>query len=394
MKKNLLSGVVLLHLFLWGGLLQSDGFAEKTLVREQWGLKPIEQFVAGNCVVVVSAAGDVQPYSVTHTMSYVADCFIKIQINDICVCAAPDQKFYSCNTNQWVSAQALNVSDQLLCASGKTVCVSAVEVVHKQQKMHAFSVDTSHIFCVTPYEIIAHNINPAAIVALSVACPPAGIAVAVAQVTALSVLGGIFYCAHRKAHRAEKVFSKCFSSDSAHNGVHDSKMPTGCYQSVPDYPLVCDIGASKQTETEKVIPYINPEVFDDKYEFPIEVVTLPIMHYETTGLDDTGENKRYDGPVYSRTEDWIKDHPFGQKIKNFLKRTDHIKQGKRAFKVIEKIEGCYGFNKGDYIVVDGLHKDHLEVYGSNRKWKQVANFDGTKNENKTEQGKEEPRQPL
>lgn len=69
-------------------------------------------------------------------------------------------------------------------------------------------------------------------------------------------------------------------------------------------------------------------------------------------------------------------------------------QGKRAFKVIENIENCDGFKKGDYIVVDAMHKDHLEVFGKNKKWKQVTNLDGTKNEKKTEQGKKEARKPL
>ena len=71
-----------------------------------------------------------------------------------------------------------------------------------------------------------------------------------------------------------------------------------------------------------------------------------------------------------------------------------INQGKRAFKVIENIENCDGFKKGDYIVVDAMHKDHLEVFDRHANWKSVANFDGTKNKKKTEQGAQEPRQKL
>jgi hypothetical protein len=77
-----------------------------------------------------------------------------------------------------------------------------------------------------------------------------------------------------------------------------------------------------------------------------------------------------------------------------LERSTYTNQGKRAFKVIENIENCKGFKKGDYIVVDALHKDHLEVFGKDRKWKSVANFYGAKNIEKTNQGKREPRQPL
>jgi filamentous hemagglutinin len=62
--------------------------------------------------------------------------------------------------------------------------------------------------------------------------------------------------------------------------------------------------------------------------------------------------------------------------------------------VIKRIDDCDGFKKGDYVVVDAMHKDHLEVFDKNEKWIAVANFDGTKNEKKTEQGREEPRRPL
>jgi hypothetical protein len=63
-------------------------------------------------------------------------------------------------------------------------------------------------------------------------------------------------------------------------------------------------------------------------------------------------------------------------------------------KVIKHIEDCDGFKKGDYIVVDAMHKDHLEIFGKDRKWKSVANFNGTKNITKTKQAMTESRKPL
>lgn len=102
----------------------------------------------------------------------------------------------------------------------------------------------------------------------------------------------------------------------------------------------------------------------------------------------------YLGPRYDRTEDWIKEHSFGQKIATSLQRSRYINQGKRVFKVTEDIEDCDGFEKDDFIVVDALHNDHLEVFDKLGKWKGVANFDGTKNEDKTMQGKKESRGSL
>nr|WKF57911.1 Toxin CdiA [Paraburkholderia busanensis] len=43
-------------------------------------------------------------------------------------------------------------------------------------------------------------------------------------------------------------------------------------------------------------------------------------------------------------------------------------------------------NKGDYFYLDGMHKDHLEVFDSRGKFKAVVNMDGTVNGSKTNAG--------
>jgi hypothetical protein len=109
--------------------------------------------------------------------------------------------------------------------------------------------------------------------------------------------------------------------------------------------------------------------------------------------DKAGEKekeKRYDGPTYGRTEDWIKNNPLGKEFE----RTDRGMQGKRAFRLKNKIPALTGISEGEYVVVDAAHKDHLEVYNKHGEWTHVANFDGTKNIEKTRQGEREPRQKL
>ena len=381
---------MILHIFLWAGLLQPDGFIENTLVKYEHGFKPIQQFVVGNNVVVVAEGEQLQPYSVARTMSYVADCFVKIQIKDICVCVAPGQKFYSCTRNDWVSAHALQVSEQLLCGSGNVVSVDTVEMVHKQQRMHAFTVDTSHIFCVTPYEIIAHNIDPISVVGtvtLSATCPPVGIAATIAQGVAWTVLGCVMFCKHRKAHRYDLQHRGCFSPESRNGAT--ALAPTGCYKPVQNVPIVCDIKAGKEDLPTQLVHEIPENNVDKGCEFPISI-EQPVLHHAATTQTEGSENKRYEGPWYNRTEDWVKEF----KHKDKLARSDRTNHGKRAFQVIDNVEVCNGFKKGDYVVVDALHNDHLEVFSKDRKWKQVSNFDGTLNEKKTEQGKREPRQKL
>jgi hypothetical protein len=378
---------LLLHSLLWVGLLQPDGFAEHTLVRYEHGFKPIQQFVVGNNIVVVADAGQLQPYSITHTMSYVADSFVKIQIKDICVCAAPHQQFYSCTRNDWVSAQVLQVSEQLLCGSGNIVSVDAVEMVHKQKRMHTFTVDTSHIFCVTPYEIIAHNIEPVSMVStitLTAACPPVGIA---ATVVTWGILGCVMFCKHRKAHKYDLQHHGYFSPEN--RNVTTAPVATGCYQPVQNVPLVCDIKAGNPDLPTKLVHEIPENNIDKGCEFPV-IVEKPELHHAATTQTDGAEHKRYEGPWYNRTEDWVKE--FEHKGK--LERSIYVNQGKRAFKVLTDIEGCDGFKKGDFVVIDALHNDHLEVFGKDKEWKHVANFDGTKNVEKTRQGAREQRRPL
>ena len=390
MKRRTSSYFFILHVLLWVGLLQPDGFIENTLVRYEHGLKPIQQFIVGNNVVVVAEGGQLQPYSITRTMSYVADCFVKIQIKDICVCAAPNQKFYSCTRHDWVSAQALQVSEQLLCGSGNVVYVDAIEKVHKQQKMHTFTVDTSHIFCVTPYEIIAHNMDPVSVVGtvtLSAICPPIGIATVVGQAAAWSIFGYVMFCRHRKAHKYEPLHKGCFSPESRNGAT--TLIATGCYQPVQDVPIVCDIQAGKVDLPKKLVHEIPENSIDKGCEFPIQVEE-PLLHNPATTQTEVDGNKRYEGPWYNRTEDWVKE--FQHKDK--LERSIYINQGKRVFEVLKNIEGCDGFEKGDFIVIDALHNDHLEVFGKDKEWKHVANFDGTLNEKKTEQGRKELRRPL
>lgn len=95
-------------------------------------------------------------------------------------------------------------------------------------------------------------------------------------------------------------------------------------------------------------------------------------------------NERYNGPTHNRTEDWIK--TLSEKIRNAFERTNLGMQGKRAYRLKEKVEGFTGIAQGEFVVIDALHKDHLEVYDKYGDWVHVANFDGTRNIEKTNQG--------
>jgi len=369
-----------LHLLLWFGLLQPDGFAELTLVRYEYGFKPIQQFVVGDRVVVVADGGQLQSYSIAQTMSYVADKFIKIHLKDICVCAAPDQKFYSYTRNDWVNAHALQASEQLLCGNGKIVAVDAVETVHKKQRMHTFSVETSHIFCVTPYELIAHNIEPistAGTAVLTIACPPAGIALAIGQAVGFGVLACVMYCKHRSNSRTQIKNDGCFTPDSRNT----IPVITGCHRPIPDVPVVCDIKAGQVDLPKMFVHEIPEQVRDTGCVFPAEL-QQPVLHNAATTQTEVGDNKRYDGPIARNWKEFEENCPIGQEHGKKFTPTgrQNPKDGSPIRQLSEDIPNTEMFKKGHQFAPDRLHGgDHFEVWDKNRNWIGVANLDGSKN---------------
>ncbi|WP_155972786.1 pre-toxin TG domain-containing protein, partial [Streptococcus ruminantium] len=85
------------------------------------------------------------------------------------------------------------------------------------------------------------------------------------------------------------------------------------------------------------------------------------------------------------------DSDFGQELRDSLQKTSKRYDGQRVYKVIENIGNL---KKGDQIYLDGLHKDHLEVFNKSGKVKSVLNLDGSINFEKTrkvlEQGRRLP----
>ncbi|MCL4923548.1 hypothetical protein, partial [Streptococcus suis] len=67
---------------------------------------------------------------------------------------------------------------------------------------------------------------------------------------------------------------------------------------------------------------------------------------------------------------------FGQEIGDSLQKTKKRYDGQSVYKVTESIGEL---KKGDQLYLDGLHKDHLEVFDKRGKLKDVLNLDGTSN---------------
>ncbi|MFD2388556.1 hypothetical protein [Enterococcus rivorum] len=77
---------------------------------------------------------------------------------------------------------------------------------------------------------------------------------------------------------------------------------------------------------------------------------------------------------------------FGSELKKNLTKTTKRIDGQSVYKVDSKKAKELGLNKGDQIYLDGLHKDHLEVFNSKGKFEKVLNLDGSVNVDKTIRG--------
>lgn len=76
---------------------------------------------------------------------------------------------------------------------------------------------------------------------------------------------------------------------------------------------------------------------------------------------------------------------FGSQMKDNAQKTSQIFQGQSIYQA-KKPVGDY-IAKGDKHYLDGLHKDHIEVFDSKGKVKAVPNIDGSFNDAKTKAAK-------
>jgi RHS repeat-associated protein len=75
----------------------------------------------------------------------------------------------------------------------------------------------------------------------------------------------------------------------------------------------------------------------------------------------------------------------GTKVRQASTKTKGMFQGQSIYKVNSKIVE-YNLRKGDQFYLDGLHKNHIEVFDANGNFRHVMNLDGTINSAKTAAG--------
>lgn len=112
-----------------------------------------------------------------------------------------------------------------------------------------------------------------------------------------------------------------------------------------------------------------------------EILAGAAMAAVTGGIGKYQPNK---GAVGNMNE-FLKQSGFGSEIKRTAQKSSQQYQGQSVYKATGDV-GEY-IKKGDQFYLDGQHKNHLEVFNSQGKFKAVLNLDGTINKAKTEAAK-------
>ena len=113
---------------------------------------------------------------------------------------------------------------------------------------------------------------------------------------------------------------------------------------------------------------------------PLPEVRGPELIFSDTQADKEGKYQPNQGAVGNMGE-FFKQPGFGSEMKDNAQKTNQIFQGQRVYQATDSL-GDY-IQKGDKFYLDGLHKDHIEVFDAKGYFKMVLNLDGSRNESKT-----------
>lgn len=107
---------------------------------------------------------------------------------------------------------------------------------------------------------------------------------------------------------------------------------------------------------------------------------LPLI---AQAVDDGIKDAKF-GKVRKKADnmkDFFRNFEFGKLLKSKSDPTKLDFQGKKIYKITEKIHPY--LKKGDYIYLDALHLDHIEVFDKNKNFVCVLNLNGSFNKSKT-----------
>ena len=118
-------------------------------------------------------------------------------------------------------------------------------------------------------------------------------------------------------------------------------------------------------------------------DFAGRIQQISVDHKQKiAAFEGRGGGRSIPTPVNNMQEFFETD--FGEQLKSSVRKIKKRYDGQTIYEVVDK--SIPGLKKGDQIYLDGMHKDHLEVFSRNGKISQVINLDGSINLRKTEEG--------
>ena len=171
---------------------------------------------------IISSFGFNDPFSIiTQNIHFRTDSFIKITIGNSTISCSPTQLFYSYDQQRWINAQDLTLNNFLMNDEGDAVIIDSLEYIQQPCILYALSLKTNHTYCISPYNIIVHNIVPVMFIAWPLA-PTIIPAIKTCIFTGATLLGIHFA---KKATHKQYASDKNISSTSHNNYYPDPNDP-------------------------------------------------------------------------------------------------------------------------------------------------------------------------
>lgn len=296
------------------------GFSPNTVVLGWQGFMLIGQLQKDSYVTSYDLAKKtVVQGAVSNHRTYTSSLACKVICDeDISFVASPDQIVM---TNvQWRVVKDLKKGDRLKCCDSSHATVLSVEAWNDEQLLCEITVEPYHTFCVTPRGVIVHN-NEFAALGGAVAGTLTLTAVAVPVLAPImTIIKGASIVGILGVGLWRSFENK--KKEKARRSLIESS--GGCPSPPPP----------KKPR--------NKDEYNSMYE------------------------------VFERA-------PIGDKLKKVTQETSFERNGSKIYKVIEDVQE-WGIKKGDWLYLDRMHKDHIEVFKRCGKiMRTVLNMDGTQN---------------
>ncbi|WP_392551400.1 hypothetical protein RHO14_07860 [Orbus wheelerorum] len=169
--------------------------------------------------------------------------------------------------------------------------------------------------------------------------------------------------------------------------LHKEISDSGSLQ-LPGYPIPEPLpplpGLSIPEQDKDAGKFVTPIIVRDKNEGIYAGPEISVGNWQDSVLTSDKPYEPNKGSVGNMGE-FLGQSGFGADVKNNSTKTKQQYGGQSIHVATDDMAS--GINKGDKFYLDGLHKDHIDVFDSRGRFKFVLNLDGTKNDVKTDAGR-------